>query len=81
MKVEVVGSSNDAYNIAEGSNLNKFYENCYKVMNTNCSFENKYGGSSCVSIKTKLDFIRSVPVVSLLRCSSTIVVKCRSNFC
>ena len=58
MKMEVVGSSSGVYNratqhlTAEGSNRNKFYEHCYKVMNTNCSFKNKHGGSSCVTIKT-----------------------------
>jgi hypothetical protein len=80
MKVEVIVFSNGAYSRAEGSNINKFYEQCYKVMNTNCSFKNKFGGSSCVTIKTTLDLIRSVQAVSLLRCSSIIVVKYHLNF-
>jgi hypothetical protein len=33
MKMEVIDSSNGAYNRVEGSNLNKFYEHCCKVMN------------------------------------------------
>jgi len=81
MKMEVIGSANGAYNRVEGSNLNKFYEHCYKVLNASCSFKNKYGGSSRVTIKRTLHLIRSVQAVSLLICSSVIVVKCQLNFC